>query len=75
MAVAPRVRPLTLEDYAAVGIPHYWALDSDAQAFHEFFLPPGGAAYECVVHVGGRVRPRLFADRRPPLTLDLGRLW
>ncbi|MBI3973576.1 MAG: Uma2 family endonuclease [Chloroflexi bacterium] len=86
-------------DYAAAGIPHYWAVDPARRAFYEFWLPldqvqsakckvqsegdrgfhrgfgAGAGEYESTAYTIGRFRPRLFADERPPLTIDLNRLW
>lgn len=62
-------------DYAAAGIPHYWVLDYRQRVFHELVLAPERCEYDELIHSRGRVRPRLFAGERPPLSLDLARLW
>jgi Uma2 family endonuclease len=62
-------------DYQEAGIPHYWVFRTDARTLHEFVLDASTGEYRLLTHTGRRVRPRLFADERPSLTLDLDRLW
>ena len=61
--------------YAEAGIPHYWVFDPQEQAFGEFVLDPERGEYVEHWHERAAVRPRLFADAQPPLTLELPRLW
>ena len=61
--------------YAEAGIPHYWVFDPQEQAFGEFVLDPERGAYVEHWHEHAAVRPRLFADAQPPLTLELPGLW
>ncbi len=61
--------------YAEAGIPHYWVFDPQEQAFGEFVLDPERGEYVEHWHEREAVRPRLFADARPPLTLELPGLW
>lgn len=61
--------------YQEAGIPHYWVVDPRERTFRELVLSVEGGGYGEVMHARVRVRPQLFADQRPPLTLDLGRLW
>ena len=61
--------------YAEAGIPHYWVLDPQEQTFREFVLDPELGEYVEYRHEQTTVRPQLFANAQPPLTLDLPRLW
>jgi Uma2 family endonuclease len=77
--VSPSGRERDLDDKRreceAAGIPHYWVLDQDARAMHEFALDATSGTYQHQLHTGRRVRSRLFAGDRPALTLDLAHLW
>ncbi len=61
--------------YAEAGIPHYWVFDPQEQLFREFVLDLERGEYVEHWHERKTVRPRLFADAQPPLTLELPRLW
>ncbi len=61
--------------YAEAGIPHYWVFDPQEQLFREFVLDLERGEYVEHWHERKTVRPRLFADAQPLLTLELPRLW
>lgn len=61
--------------YAEAGIPHYWVFDPQEQAFGEFVLDLERGEHVEHWHERAAVRPRLFANARPPLTLELPCLW
>lgn len=61
--------------YAEAGIPRYWVFDPQEQAFGEFVLDLERGEYVEHWHERAAVRPRLFANAQPPLTLELPRLW
>jgi len=63
-----------LQDYEAVGIPHYWVFGPEPRRFRELVLDAASGRYRLVVDaVGGRVVPTLFAAE-PVLTIDLDAL-